>query len=111
MTKNYVHPDLQEEVTAVAGSYTPERELKINFNDRDILAIIGFSVIDTSCCGMGGGRFAVVPGYIINYKHSKNDEGKTLSTVEPIEDDWDTRREIIRLIEEQESYCNVRFLS
>lgn len=111
MTKDYVHPDLQEEVTAIAGSYTPERELTIHLNDKDVLAIIGFGVVDTSCCGMGGGRFAVVPGYIVNHKYSKNDEGKTISSVEPIEDDWDIRREIIRLIEEQESYCNVRFLN
>lgn len=111
MKKDYIHPKLNEEVTSIAGSYTPEREIKVNVNDRDILAVIGFGVVDTSCCGMGGGRFAVVPGYIVDYKYAENDEGRSMSQVEPIEDDWDVRREIIRRIEEQESYCNVRFLN
>ncbi|MBN1574194.1 MAG: hypothetical protein JW984_13435 [Deltaproteobacteria bacterium] len=111
MTKDYVHPNLEEEVTAIAGSYTPEKELKIALNDREVLAIIGFGVVDTSCCGMGGGRFAVVPGYIVKYKYAVNDKGQQVSSVEPIEDDWEVKREIIRQIEERESYCNVRFLN
>ena len=111
MTKDYVHPNLQEEVTAIAGSYTPEKELKIALNGREVLAIIGFGVVDTSCCGMGGGRFAVVPGYITKYKYAVNDQGRQISSVEPIEDDWEVKREIIRRIEELESYCNVRFLN
>jgi hypothetical protein len=111
MTKDYVHPNLEEEVTAIAGSYVPQREMKIAVNGREILAIIGYGVVDTSCCGMGGGRFAVVPGYIEKYKYTVNDQGQQVSSVDPIEDNWDVKREIIRLIEEQESYCNVRFLN
>jgi hypothetical protein len=111
MTKDYVHPSLNEEVTAIAGSYTPEKELKIAFDGREVLAIIGYGVVDTSCCGMGGGRFAVVPGYIVKYKYTENNRGQHISSIEPIEDDWEIKREIIRRIEERESYCNVRFLN
>lgn len=111
MSKDYVHSDIGVEVTAIAGSYTHEKELRLTHNGQEVLSIIGFSVIDTSCCGMGGGRFAIVPGYLIKYRYREEEDGRAVSEVEPIEDEWDTRREIIRLIEEKEAWCDVRFLN
>lgn len=110
MPKDYVHQDLNEDVTAIAGHYTNEKEDTVTINDKEVLYILGHAVVDTSCCGMGGGKFALVPGYLLKSNYRTDDEGRNISQVEPIEDDWEVRREIIRQIEQRESYCNIRFL-
>jgi hypothetical protein len=110
MTKDYVHPRLNEEVTAIGGHYVSERDERIKINGREVLYILGYSVMDTSCCGVGGGRFAVVPGWLVRYKYRTDDAGLPVSEVDPVEDEWETRRAIIGMIEKKEKYCSVRFL-
>lgn len=110
MTKDYVHPALNEEVTAIGGHYVSEKDERITINGREVLYILGYSVVDTSCCGMGGGRFAVVPGWLDRYKYRTDTSGLPVSEVTPVEDDWETRRAIIGMIEKKETYCSVRFL-
>ncbi len=110
MTKDYVHPTLNEEVTAIGGHYVAQKEDRVALNGKEVLYILGYSVVDTSCCGMGGGRFAVVPGWLDRYKYRTEDSGKSVSEVTPVEDDWETRRAIIGMIEQKESFCSVRFL-
>jgi hypothetical protein len=111
MTKDYIHPSLNEEVTAIGGHYVSEKDDRVAINGREVLYIIGYAVVDTSCCGMGGGRFAVVPGWVVRYKYRVDDKGLPVSEVTPVEDDWETRRAIIGMIEKKESYCSVRFLA
>ena len=110
MTKDFVHPKLNEEVTAIAGHYTHEKEERVSVNGKDVLYILGYGVVDTSCCGMGGCRFALVPGYLLNYRYREDESGNPVSSVEPIGDDQEARREIVRLIDERDSYSSVRFL-
>ncbi len=111
MTKDYVHPRLNEEVTAIGGHYVSEKDERIAVNGREILYILGYSVVDTSCCGVGGGRFAVVPGWLVRYKYRTDDTGLPVSEVTPVEDDGEIRRTITGMIEKKETYCSVRFLS
>ncbi|MBN1881623.1 MAG: hypothetical protein JW885_05570 [Deltaproteobacteria bacterium] len=110
MPKDYVHQDMNEEVTAISGHYTNEKEDTVTINGKEVLYILGHAVVDTSCCGMGGGRFALIPGYLLKHHYRTDDDGKNVSQVEPIEDDWDIKKEIIHQIEQRESYCNIRFL-
>ena len=110
MSKDFVHPKLNEEVTAIAGHYTNEREERLTVNGKEVLYVVGYGVVDTSCCGMGGCRFAIVPGYILDYKYREDEGGNPVSSVEPIREDDEARREIIRLIEGKETYLSVRFL-
>jgi len=110
MTKDYVHPRLNEEVTAIGGHYVSERDERIKIDGREVLYILGYSVMDTSCCGVGGGRFAVVPGWLVRYKYRTDDAGLPVSEVSPVEEERETRKAIIGMIEKKESYCSVRFL-
>lgn len=111
MKKDYIHPVLNEEVTAIGGHYTTEKEQRIAVGGRELLYILGHAVVDTSCCGVGGGRFVVVPGWVLRYKYRTDDSGRPVSEVEPVDENEDTKREITRLIETHELYSSVRFLS
>jgi hypothetical protein len=111
MAKDYVHPVLNEEVTAISGHYTTEKEERMTIDGHEVLYILGHAVVDTSCCGVGGGRFAVVPGYLVRYKYRTDDTGRPVSEVTPVEDERETRKVIAAAIEKKEPYCSVRFLS
>lgn len=93
----YTHQVLGRETEAISGSYTLEKEAQFPYKGRNLYYYTGFSVVDTSCCGPGGCGFALVIGYIINWKNGKNDNGAFLSDIEPVTDDAD-RQEIRKML-------------
>lgn len=108
MAKEYVH-DIQREVRSISGWYELEEEKILESEGREVLYTVGNGVVDSSCCGVGGCRFAVVPGYILKLKTRQNDSGLWISEVEPVTDEAAKNR-IKRLIEENEVVQQVRFL-
>jgi hypothetical protein len=107
-TLEYVHQELDKEVTALAGYYKPLEELRLKYNGREVLCIAGISVIECSCCGSGGCAYAIVPGYIVSWKLKKNDAGLPISKVETISDKK-ARQEIAAVLKEDKSIGNVEF--
>lgn len=87
MALEYTHQEIGEEVQARAGCYAVTDELRLKYDGREILCIIGYCNIDASCCGNRSFRYALVPGYIVNWKGKKNKEGRPISEVEPIADE------------------------
>jgi len=108
MVKEYVH-DIQREVRSISGWYELEEEKILELDGRQVLYTVGNGVVDSSCCGVGGCRFSVVPGYILKLKTRQNDSGLWISEVEPVTDEAAKNR-IKRLIEENEVVQQVRFL-
>lgn len=109
MTQEYKHLELQSEVESIGGRYTLDAEERIPVGGREALAVFGVSFVDRSCCGMGGCRFANVPGYVVKWKDRTDADGRAVSVVEPIEDEAAQRR-IEEIIKNRESYCQVNFL-
>ena len=107
-TDEYVHHELNREVTAIGGHYVLTRQARMPFQGREILYVIGYAVLDTTCCGTGGLAYALVPGFILDWQGSKNEDGLDVSLVEPIRDQ-DVQREIRRLIGEREIVHQVQF--
>ena len=70
--KDFVHPDLGREVTAIGGYYVFDREIRLPYNGREILYFVGYAVLDSSCCGAGGCAYVFVPGFIIQWKYQKS---------------------------------------
>lgn len=63
-TREFIHRPIGEEVRAISGSYTLEKEMKLPHADREVLVVLGHAFIDSSCCGVAGCRYAFVPGYL-----------------------------------------------
>ena len=85
-----------------------EREDTIKVDGKTVLYVVGNAVADSSCCGFWGCHYALVPGYVVNWKHRKNEEGIYISKVEAIAEDY-VKREIERLLREREGVSQVRF--
>ncbi len=100
-SKDFIHPELNEEVTAIGGHYVPVKEIRLPFQDRQILYIAGYAIVDSSCCATGGCGYAQVPGFILDWKCKVSKEKNPVSRVEPIHDRA-TRKVIRQLIEKEE---------
>ena len=108
MAENYIH-ELGDEVRAISGGYTLEEEGILEMGGKEVLYAVGTGVMDSSCCGVGGCRFAVVPGYVIKFKTGQNENGSWVSEVERVMDGPE-RVEIKHLLEEKETVQQVQFL-
>ena len=95
--KEFIHPVLNAEVQTISGQYIYSAERRLEFNDQQVLYFIGCAIVDSSCCGAGGCVFALVPGYIRDWKYKKSNDNLSVSRVEPIQD-ANARSEIRRLI-------------
>ena len=106
--KDFIHPVINEEVRTISGYYVLARENRFAFNGREVLYYIGCAIVDSSCCAAGGCAYALVPGYIRQWKYKLNPENLSVSQVEPIRDK-DYQEELRRLIKEKESVQQVNF--
>ena len=84
--KNFIHPVLNTEIRTISGQYVLSRERRLTFNDQRVLYYIGCATVDSSCCGAGGCSYALVPGYIREWKYKKSRDDLSISRVEPIRD-------------------------
>jgi hypothetical protein len=106
--EKYVHQELNQEIIAIGGHYALVKEVRLLLGDRQVLYLVGYGVFDTTCCGVGGAAYALVPGFILDWKSETNEDGLAISHVEPIRDEV-VRKEVQRLIQEQETVSEVRF--
>jgi hypothetical protein len=107
LTTEYTH-ELDEEVRTISGWYMLERDGIIEIDGKEILFAVGNAAVDSSCCGSWGCYYAVVPGYVVDWKYKKNDKGLAVSAVEPVRDDGAKQR-ISALLEHRERVDQVCF--
>jgi len=106
--QDFVHPNLGEEITAIGGHYVFNKEIRMPFNEREILYFVGYAVVNTSCCGVGGCAYAMVPGFVRDWKYKKSKAHLPVSKVAPVCDMGD-QKEIRRLIQKREVVQQVTF--
>ena len=107
--REYVHQELNREVAAIGGRYVLVKEERLPFRGREVLYLVGHAAFDTACCGVGGCAYALIPGFVLDWKAATNREGLALSRVEPIRDAA-LQKEIEKAIGQQEVIQQVRFL-
>ena len=105
---DFIHPVLNKAVRTISGHYILSQEKRLSYNGRQVLYLIGCAVVDASCCGPGGCTYALVPGYIKEWKYKTGHDDLFVSRVEPIRDAG-VQSEIRRLILKKESVQQVDF--
>ncbi len=109
-TTTYTHPELGKEVRAgISGHYTPLQEVRLKYNGREVLYVIGQAVLDCSCGANGSWTYAMVPGYIVNWQKTRDEAGRLVSEVEPITD-RETRQNLTKIIQFNEAISAIEFL-
>ncbi len=108
LTNEYVHQELNRQVTAIGGHYLLVKEAQLPFHGRKVLYLVGHAAFDTTCCGTGGCAYALVPGFIVSWKTGTNEDGLAVSAVQPIHQP-DLQDQIRRLLERQEWVHQVIF--
>ena len=104
----YAHLELDKTIEALAGHYTPQKEVRLKYQDREVLYVVGQMVVDASCCGQANCQYALVPGYIIGWQSETNEEGLPVSEVEPIPDKA-AQDNIRKIIQETENVSQIEF--
>lgn len=104
----YIHRSYGEFIEAIGGSYRIVKEAVLNDNNKEILYIVGHSLIDSSCCGPSGCGYAIVHGVLRSYKHLRSHDGYLMSEVEPITDKK-YKEELTQILKEREKVLQVRF--
>jgi hypothetical protein len=105
---DYIHPVLNQAVRSISGHYIVSQEKRMSYNGREVLYLIGCAVVDTSCCGPGGCSYALVPGYVKDWKYKTGSDDLCVSRVEPIRD-ANVQSEIRRVIMKKEPVQQVDF--
>jgi hypothetical protein len=108
-TESFVHPELNREITAIGGHYLWVKEDRLPFEGRQVLYLVGYAVLDATCCGVGGFACALVPGFVVEWKSALSPDGRPVSRVERIRDE-PTQSEIRRSIQDREMVHQVNFL-
>jgi hypothetical protein len=104
----YTHLELNRDFFSIAGYYTPLKEIRLKYDSREVLYVVGRAVIESSCCGTGSYGYVLVPGYIINWQNEKSEKGLPVSEVEPVSDEV-SKDSIRGIIEEAEHISRIEF--
>ena len=86
VVEEFIHLELGQEVVAVGGYYELIREARLPLGQRDVLYLVGHAAFETSCCGVGGCAYALVPGFVVRWKDRTDEEGHAVSLVERVRD-------------------------
>ncbi len=113
MVIEYTHLELGKDyATGISGYYIPQQEVRLKYDNREVLYVTGQAVIESGCgsgaCGTGSWGYVVVPGYIVNWQNKRNEAGLPVSEVEPITDEA-TRNNIKQIIQANEATLQISF--
>ena len=109
MVKQYVHQELNQEITAIGGHYILVKEMRLPYQGRELLYLVGHAAFDSTCCGVGGCAYALVPGFVLEWKVQANADGLAVSQVEPIHDQA-LQEQLEGYLRRREVVHQVRFL-
>lgn len=107
MKREYKHIGIGKEIRFISGFYEVEEEKRIDFKDEEVLVVIGHAIVYNACCGMGGCRYALVPGKIKRWRDKRDEEGNEFTEVEPLNDE--EKRELEKALKDTEVIQQVIF--
>ena len=105
----YIHQELNQEINAIGGEYILVKEVRLPIDGRAIFYIIGHATYDSTCCGVSGCAYALVPGFITQWHARQNADGLFVSKVEPVHSKT-TQAQIRAIILEKEIVHQIQFM-
>ena len=108
MVTRYTHLELKQDINAPAGYYTPQKEVRLKYDGREVLYVVSQAVVDSSCCGETDFASALVPGYLVRWQPEINEQGLLVSEVEPVTDKA-AQEKIRKIIQETEHISQIEF--
>jgi hypothetical protein len=105
---SYTHLELDRDIKAPSGYYTPQKEVRLKYDGREVLYTVSHAVIESSCCGASDFVSAQVPGFILEWQGETNRNGLAVSEIEPITD-IRVQNHIRKIIKETEGLSQVEF--
>jgi len=106
MIIQYTHPIMNTEIGAPSGSYFPQEEHIMPYDNREVMYISGLMVIETSCCGIGSWQYIQVPGFLVERGETTDKSSAIVSKVDTIQDEKE-RTAIYRLLEQKYSGARI----
>jgi hypothetical protein len=106
--QDFKHPRLGKEVTAIGGHYVFGKENRMPYDRREILYFVGYAVLDSTCCGLGGVAYVLVAGFIHKWKFKKDHDNSFISLIESIRDPA-VQKDIRKAIQKKEMVYQVTF--
>ena len=106
----FVHPELGQEINAIGGHYVFGKEIRMPYKGREILYFVGYAVLDSTCCGVGGTAYVLVAGFIRKWKYRTSPDERPVSMVAPLEDQSDQQK-LRKIIQNKEMVYQVTFNS
>ena len=83
----YHHHELGEQTAFGVGFFTPENEVRLAYEGREVLYVTGERLeISSDKCGTGSYPFALVIGFITGWQSGRDIMRRPISDVEPITD-------------------------
>ena len=108
MTSKYTHLELNKDRDSFAGYYTPQKEVRLKYNGREVLYVVGQATIEASCCAAGSWNYVLIPGFIVNWQNEANEADLPVSEIEPISDE-ETRNKVRNIIQSTEAISQIEF--
>jgi len=108
MKRQYIHEELNKEIQSISGWYELQKEDRIEYDGKEFIYLVGSGVVDSSCCGVGGCIYAVVPGSIVSWKSGTNEDGLFISEVEPVADEK-VKDDLRKILFQKEGVNQIQF--
>ena len=106
--QDFVHPQLGQEVTAIGGHYVFGKEIRLPYHNGAILYFVGYAVLDSTCCGVGGVAYVLVAGFIRQWKYRQAQNDCFVSQIETIGDPT-IQKDVRKAIQKKEMVYQVTF--
>jgi hypothetical protein len=104
----YTHLELEQDIATPSGYYTPQKEVRLKVDGREVLYVLNQAVVEASCCGTADFAAALVPGYIVKWQAATDKKGLPVTEVESITDE--AVRDLVRqAIRRRENIDQVEF--
>ena len=82
----YTHGPLDESIVAIGGYFRIIEEKRMAYDGERVLYLMGLAHMDNACCGSWGCNYAIVKGFITDWKYKIDQQGYAVTQVVPVTD-------------------------